>query len=451
MAAIELTDSILPYSLDAEQAVLGSILVDASLVAHVTDKLEADCFHIALHRDIFGVIGKMFVSGEDINIVSLIDNCLRQSVFDTQDEARAYLLKLAETAINPSSIESYAAILTEKYLVRKLMIASKEIYDLAVSGTEEPTQLLDFAEKRIFDIRSDRDVSGLKPIGPIVRDQLRLLAQLAEDPNGAAFTGLHTAFPSVDKLIFGLNPSDLILIAARPGMGKTSFAMNIAVNVAKLYKDKKICVFSLEMSREQIVSRMLSSEGKITSEQMRTGKIEKPQWQSLGDAAQVLNQLEVYVDDTANISIGEMKAKLRRMKNLGVVIIDYLQLMTTNRKDGNRVSEISEITRNLKIMAKELNVPVISLSQLSRGPEQRPDKRPMLSDLRDSGSIEQDADIVLFLYRNGYYDKEDENQNACECIVAKNRHGETGTAPLYWDGQFTRFTDTEYRYENYNH
>ncbi len=450
MAALELTDSILPYSLDAEQAVLGSILVDPTLVSLVTDKLEADCFHVPLHRELFGVIHKMFVSGDDINIVSIIEHSLRHSVFDTQDEARAYLLKLAESAISPSSIETYAEIISDKFLIRKLMTASKEIYDLSASGTEDTSHLLDFAEKTIFDIRSGKDVSGLKPIAPIVRDQLHLLAQLAENPDSPQFHGLSTSFPSLDKFIFGLNPSDLILIAARPGMGKTSFAMNVAVNVAKRYMDKKVCVFSLEMSCEQIVARMMSSEGKITSEQMRTGKIDRTQWKSLGAAVDILSQLEIYVDDTANISIGEMKAKLRRMKNLGVVVIDYLQLMSTNRRDGNRVSEISEITRNLKIMAKELNVPVISLSQLSRGPEQRPDKRPMLSDLRDSGSIEQDADIVLFLYRNGYYDKEDENQNACECIVAKNRHGETGTAPLYWDGQFTRFTDTEYRYENNN-
>ena len=229
-------------------------------------------------------------------------------------------------------------------------------------------------------------------------------------------------------------------------MGKTSFAMNIAVNAARMHPEKKVAVFSLEMSREQLVARMLSSEGRIPSDALKTGRIEPSQWRNLNEAAEMLNMIEVYVDDTANITIGEMKAKLRRMNDLGLVVIDYLQLMSTGRRDGNRVNEVSEITRNLKILAKELNVPVITLSQLSRGPESRENKRPMLSDLRESGSIEQDADIVLFLYRDAYYTKSEENQESCECIIAKNRHGETATVNLRWDGQFTRFSDVEQRY-----
>ena len=443
MAGIEIVDSNLPYSLDAEQAVLGAIIVDSGLISSVTDKLHPEHFHIQRHKDLFAVMSQMFITGQQMDIITIMEHSIRQGVFETQDEARAYLTKLAESTVTTASVESYAAIIEEKYMVRQLMLASKEIYDLATSGQEEPQALLDFAEKKIFDIRSDKEVKGLTLIRPILLDKIKELSALSDDPEGNKMAGLRSGFPSLDKYIFGLNKSDLILIAARPGMGKTSFAMNVATNVAKYYPQKRVCVFSLEMSKEQLVGRMLSSEARISSDQMRTGKISRNEWKSIGEATDVLSQVEMYIDDTANISVGEMKAKLRRMKNLGLVVIDYLQLMTTNRRDGNRVNEISEITRNLKIMAKELNVPVITLSQLSRGPEQRTDKRPMLSDLRESGSIEQDADIVLFLYRNSYYDKTDDRPNSCECIIAKNRHGETNTVGINWDGQFTRFTEAD--------
>ncbi len=446
MAELNISESNLPFNIDAEQIVLGSLIIEPELISKVSDKLSPEHFHIKMHNGIYAVIQKLFVSGEDINIVSVTENCVRQSVFESQDAARTYLFKLTETSVEKSSIESYAEILDEKYLMRQLILASKDIYELASSGTEEPQQMLDYAEKKIYDIRNEKEIKGLVHIGNTVRDTLRNLAYLTEHPEEANKKGMSSGFPNLDRYIYGLNPSDLILIAARPGMGKTSFAMNIAVNAARMNRDKKVAVFSLEMSREQLVGRLLSSEGKISSDQMKTGKIERSQWRGLTEAAEMLNMVELYIDDTASISNGEMKAKLRRMNNLGLVVIDYLQLMSTGRKDGNRVQEISEITRNLKIMAKELNVPVITLSQLSRGPESRTDKRPMLSDLRESGSIEQDADIVLFLYRDAYYTKSEDNASSCECIIAKNRHGETDTVPLRWDGQFTRFSDVETRY-----
>ena len=446
MAELNISESNLPFNIDAEQIVLGSLIIEPELISKVSDKLSPEHFHIKMHNGIYAVIQKLFVSGEDINIVSVTENCVRQSVFESQDAARTYLFKLTETSVEKSSIESYAEILDEKFLMRQLILASKDIYELASSGTEEPQQMLDYAEKKIYDIRNEKEIKGLVHIGNTVRDTLRNLAYLTEHPEEANKKGMSSGFPNLDRYIYGLNPSDLILIAARPGMGKTSFAMNIAVNAARMNRDKKVAVFSLEMSREQLVGRLLSSEGKISSDQMKTGKIERSQWRGLTEAAEMLNMVELYIDDTASISNGEMKAKLRRMNNLGLVVIDYLQLMTTGRKDGNRVQEISEITRNLKIMAKELNVPVITLSQLSRGPESRTDKRPMLSDLRESGSIEQDADIVLFLYRDAYYTKSEDNASSCECIIAKNRHGETDTVPLRWDGQFTRFSDVETRY-----
>jgi len=446
MADFDISDANLPFNIDAEQIILGSLIIDPQLISKVSDKITPDHFHIRTHSGIYGVISKLFVSGEEINIVSVIENCVRQSIFDSNDSARTYIFKLTESSVETSSIESYARILEEKFLVRQLILASKDIYDLAVSNTEEPQKLLDFAEKKIYDIRNEKEIKGLRHIGPIVRDQLRELVHINEHPEDANKKGLSSGFPSLDKVIFGLNPSDLILIAARPAMGKTSFAMNIAVNAARINKGKKVAVFSLEMSCEQLVARMLSSEGRISSDQLRTGRFEKSQWRGIHEAAEMLNQIELFIDDTASITIGEMKAKLRRVENLGLVVIDYLQLMSTNRKDGNRVNEISEITRNLKILAKELSVPVITLSQLSRGPESRTDKRPMLSDLRESGSIEQDADIVLFLYRDVYYTKNEENMETSECIVAKNRHGETRTVNLRFDGQFTRFSDLETRY-----
>ena len=444
MAGLELSELNLPFNLDAEQAVLGSMLVNPDTVHDVVAKLSAAHFKVQLHSDLFSVISGMSISGEDIDIVTVMETAVRKGIFESGDEAKAYLLKLADAAISPSSIESYISIISDKYMVRQLMTVSSEIFELASAGTEETSALLDFAEKKVFDIRDGRDVEGLTHLKTLVTQQLDVLTELSENPESFKGSGLSTSYKNLDNIIFGLNPSDLILIAARPGMGKTSFATNIAANVGKKYPNKTICIFSLEMSKEQIAARILQSEARISSDQMRTGTINDKQWMDIGQAVDVLSQVEIYIDDTASISVGAMKAKLRRMKNLGLVVIDYLQLMSTGRRDGNRVLEISEITRNLKIMAKELNVPVIALSQLSRGPEQRVDKRPMLSDLRDSGSIEQDADIVMFLYRDGYYNKEAQYPNACECIVAKNRHGETGTVPMNWDGQFTRFTGVDF-------
>lgn len=437
-------NNALPFNMEAEQAVLGSVLADPSTVDDITARLHPEHFKIQLHRDLYSVIYQMSINGSKIDVVTVGENALRQGVFESSSDAGTYLMGLANNALNPTLINDYIDIICSKYMVRQLMTVSKEIYDLAASETEETSALLDFAEKKIFDIRDERDLKGLTHIKPLVSQQLDIISELSENPEGSGYVGLRTSFGKLDQIIFGLNPSDLILIAARPGMGKTSFATNIATNVAKNYPNKRVCIFSLEMSKEQIASRILSSEARVTSEEMRTGQFPDSKWNDLGEAVDVLSQVEIYIDDTANIAIGEMKAKLRRMKNLGLVIIDYLQLMSTGRRDGNRVAEITEITRNLKILAKELNVPVICLSQLTRGTEQRPDKRPLLSDLRDSGSIEQDADIVIFLYRDGYYNKEAEYPNACECIVAKNRHGSLGTVPMNWDGQYTRFTGVDH-------
>ena len=445
MAEYDLSGINLPYNLDAEQSVLGAVLMDGEAMADIATVLQPEHFHVQLHKDIYAVMLQMFLSGERIDIVTVLDKIMQQGVFETAEQAKEYLAKLTTAVPSISSVGKYADIVSEKYMTRSLIFAAKDIMDTANAGGEDANTLVDFAEQRIYDIRSGNEVKGLTHISGIVLDRINMLNDLhraAQEGNGPTMTGLSTLYTELDKRIHGLNKSDLIILAARPGMGKTSFAMNIATNVGKKHTDKAIAVFSLEMSKEQIVGRMLSSEASLSSDQMRTGNIPQEKWKDIGRAADILSRLNIYIDDTAGVNVAGIKSKLRRVKNLGLVVIDYLQLMSSTKNyGGNRVVEISDITRNLKIMAKELDVPIICLSQLARGPEQRPDKRPMLSDLRESGSIEQDADIVMFLYRNAYYDKTDPNVNACECIVAKNRHGEPGTVPLGWDGQYTRFTN----------
>ncbi len=448
MAEYDLSGINIPYNLDAEQSVLGAVLMDGDAMAELATTLQPDYFYVSLNRDVYGVMLNMFLAGDKIDVVTVLEAVMRQGVFETSEQAKEYLTRIMTAVPSIASVGKYAAIVAEKYMTRSLIFAAKEIIDSANEGSEDANTLIDFAEQKIFDIRSGAEVKGLTHISGIVLDRVNALNELykrAKEDGGPSMTGLSTLYRELDRRIYGLNRSDLIILAARPGMGKTSFAMNIATNVGKKYNDTAIAVFSLEMSKEQIVSRMISSEASLTSDSMKTGDIPVEKWKDIGRAAEVLSRLNIYIDDTPGITVAAIKSKLRRMKNLGLVVIDYLQLMSSSRNyNGNRVVEISDITRNLKIMAKELNVPVITLSQLARGPEQRPDKRPMLSDLRESGSIEQDADIVMFLYRNSYYDKTDPNVNACECIVAKNRHGETGTVPLGWDGEFTRFTNAEF-------
>lgn len=453
MAEYDISGINIPFNLDAEQSVLGTVLMDSEAMSELATILQPEHFYVAVNKGVYGVMLNMFITGDRIDVVTVLEACMRQGLFETSEQAKEYLTRIMTAVPSISSVSKYAQIVVDKYMVRSLIFAAKEIIDTANEGSEDANTLIDFAEQKIFDIRSGSEIKGLTHISGIVLDRVNALNDLykqAQEGGGSSITGLSTLYKELDKRIYGLNKSDLIILAARPGMGKTSFAMNIATNVGKKYNDKAVAVFSLEMSKEQIVSRMISSEASLTSDAMKTGVIPKEKWKDIGRAAEVLSRLNIYIDDTPGITVAGIKAKLRRMKNLGLVVIDYLQLMSSTKNyNGNRVVEISDITRNLKIMAKELNVPVITLSQLARGPEQRPDKRPLLSDLRESGSIEQDADIVMFLYRNAYYDKTDPNVNSCECIVAKNRHGEPGTVPLGWDGEFTRFTNAEFvRQEN---
>ena len=453
MADYDLTGINLPFNGEAEKSVIGAVLLDGNILGEIISTLHPEHFYIDVYRSIFEVLASMFMASEKIDVLTVLDACVRHGIFENSADARRVLGEAMDSVPSVSTAPKYAGIITEKYLLRSLIFASKEIIDAVNSSADSADNIVDFAEHKIYDIRSGVENKTLTPIRSIVYDRVKALNDLVVESNQnggkAMMTGLSTGFDEIDKRIFGLNKSDLVILAARPGMGKTSFAMNMAVNVSQKHRDKQICVFSLEMSKEQIVSRMLSSEARVPSDVMRTGKLSGTQFSDFMRAADFLQNLEIYIDDTPACNITNIKSKLRRMKNLGAVIIDYLQLMTSaGNYNGNRVAEISEITRNLKIMAKELNVPVIALSQLARGPEQRPDKRPLLSDLRDSGSIEQDADIVLFLYRNSYYDKTDPNQNVCECIVAKNRHGETGTTYLGWHGEYTRFMNIDYKVQS---
>ncbi len=434
----------LPHSLEAEQSVLGAVLIDSTCMDKIAEIIKSPSyFYIPNHKLIYDVMLGMFISGTNIDYITVLE----EMNFEKWDESscKSYLLQLAQIVPSVSNAETYAHIVKDKYNLRTLILAAKEIMEDASSGESEADDILNSAEQKIFDIRRGKNVTGLRRVNEIVVREFDRLDTL-NSKDAKKYSGVPTGIGDLDKVIMGMNKSDLILLAARPGMGKTSFALNIAINVA-VKEDLKVAFFSLEMTKEQIVSRLISIEGMVKGQNLRTGNLSNEEWIRLIEAGDILSKAEIYVDDTPGITIPEMKAKLRRLSTVDLVIIDYLQLMAGTKKISNRVQEISEITRSLKIMAKELDVPVITLSQLSRASEQRTDHRPLLSDLRDSGSIEQDADMVLFLYREGYYssgtNEEQPNQNSGECIVAKNRHGETRSVQLHWQGEFMKFTSME--------
>lgn len=431
----------MPHSIEAEQAVLGAILIDSEVLAVVLDKIKPEFFYTEQHRELFLIMMRKFSDGSKSDPVTVLNEAMGLRVFETAAEGRGYIASLMQIVPSVSNVEDYCNIITEKFYARSLAIIAQQIQSEVASGSYNAATLLDAAEQRIFDIRQGRDVKGLTPLNEVVFGAYDQLAKRT-GPDKEKYLGAKTGFTDLDAVTTGLNRSDLILLAARPGMGKTSFAMNLALNVCRK-QNKAVAVFSLEMSKEQLATRLLSTEALVESSKLRTGKLEQDDWKSLASSADTLCKLPMYIDDTAAITVQQMKAKIRRLSNLGLIVIDYLQLMSSTLKTDNRVTIISEITRQLKIMAKELDVPIILLSQLSRGPEARTDKRPMLSDLRESGSIEQDADIVMFLYRDAYYNKDCPTPNISECIVAKNRHGTTDTIELVWDGQYTRFANKD--------
>lgn len=437
----------LPFSAEAEQSVLGAILLDSDCLTDVMEILpSADYFHLSNHRAIYSAMVNLFVLSKPVDFVTVLEQLKSTKGFD-EATTKTYLMQLADIVPSISRVGEYAKIVRDKYLIRSLIISSREIIEDATQPGDDVAKLIDSAEQRIFDIRDNKNVKGLEKIDDVILQTFDRL-DLLNSPESEFYKGIPTGIGSLDSTITGLNRSDLILLAARPGMGKTSFALNIARNVSVKSK-RRVAFFSLEMTKEQLASRLLSTEGLIEGTKLRTGKLTNEEWVRLIEAGDVLSKADMYFDDTPGITVPEMKAKLRRLKHVDLVIIDYLQLMAASRRIDNRVQEISEITRNLKILAKEFNVPVITLSQLSRASEQRAEHKPQLSDLRDSGSIEQDADIVLFLYREDYYkngegtESDDSDKNSGECIVAKNRHGETRSVPLHWQGEFMRFTAQE--------
>lgn len=435
----EFSSSEQPYSLEAEQSVIGAIMIDTDALSTAMNYLKPESFYIAMHRELYSIITHNFALGVKSDVITVLDEAVRSGVFENSAAGKEYLFSISNDVPSTKNIESYCKIVAEKYYLRALINASKEIMEMCARGEESAEMMLDFAEQKIFDIRQGRDADGLRKIEDVVVEAYDDISKKSGEDR-EKYLGMGSGFSKLDGVITGLNKSDLLIVAARPAMGKTSFVLNIAANVCRHRNDKEVVIFSLEMSNEQLVTRMLSSESLVESEKLLKGTIHDDDWTKLADGAERLSRMQIYLDDTAGITVTQMKAKLRRMKHLGLVIIDYLQLMSSGRRIDNRVTEISEITRQLKLMAKELNVPVIVLSQLSRSVESRTDKRPVLSDLRESGSIEQDADIVMFLYRDHYYNKEKcPDPTLAECIVAKNRHGETGTVPLRWNGQFTLF------------
>ena len=441
--ADELIEKRLPFSMPAEQSLLGAVLIDPASLNEIAALMKGEDFYLEEHKQIYLAMQELFLANREIDVVTLIDMLVTRGVYDKAG-GEDYIRTLSEAVPDALNIKDYARIVKEKSILRQLIAAAGEISESAYSEQESVASILDHAENLIFKIAQGRDTQNFRHIREVLQDVYGHLQELRT--NAEATQGTKTGFSLLDRVLAGMGKSDLVLIGARPGMGKTSFALNIATNVAKQTK-KAVCIFSLEMSAEQLVNRVLSSEALVNSYALRTGELTPEDWEHLAVASGELSGCDILIDDTSGMTVTAMKAKLRRVQNLGLVVIDYLGLMQGDHHNDNRVQEVSEISRSLKIMAEELMVPVICCAQLSRGPESRTDKKPMLSDLRDSGAIEQDADTVIFLYRSEYY-KTDETANnqttsIAEVIIAKNRHGSTGNVNMGWNGQYTKFLTIE--------
>ena len=433
-----------PQSLEAEQAVLGSILIDSRCVSDVVVILKPDDFYLKQNREIFETIYTMFNYSQTIDPVTVLDKLKELGYY--HDNSRDYILQLMQITPTAANVVRYARIVKDKAMLRGLDQAASDITEMVHEGVGTPSEMLETAEKKIFALRKGENGDSLEHIGTVLHRVFDNLAELAQSDSN--IPGLSTGLRDLDTKINGLNKSDLLLVAARPAMGKSAFALNIALNVAKKYK-KTVAIFNLEMSREQLVMRLLANESLVDSKKMATGKLTEDEWGKISLGAASLSQTDIRIDDNPSVTVAEMNAKLRRLDNLGLVIIDYLQLMQGSgygKASENRVQVVGDISRSLKIMAKELNVPVVCLSQLSRAVEGRQDKRPIMSDLRESGAIEQDADSVMFLYRDEYYNENTEEKGVAECIVSKNRHGETGTVKLQWVAQYQCFNDREWKH-----
>ena len=444
----ELLGRRVPHSPQAEQAVIGSMLIDPACIPDVLKTARVEHFYIQSNREIFETIFAMFNFGKVIDPVTVLEEMRSRGVFH-ENTTRQYMFDIMKVTPSSANVEQYVDIIHDKALMRALGEAAANITNMVNEGTGGADEMLELAERQIYAIRSGRAVGGLKPISEIVQEVYSGISDLYE--NGEKLPGISTGLPDLDAKILGLNPSELVLIASRPGMGKTSIALNMALAAAK-ESSKTVAIFNLEMSREQLAIRMLSSEGRVDSQKLLRGNLGAEDFKRIVTAASSLSSVDILIDDNPTLSVADMNAQCRRVKNLGLVVIDYLQLMQSAGGRGyageNRQQVVSDISRMLKIMAKELKVPVVCLSQLSRANESRADKRPMLSDLRESGAIEQDADVVIGLYREGYYNKEYEYPNEAEAIILKNRKGETGKVELMWLPDYTSYGSADKHHNN---
>ncbi len=429
----------MPCSIEAEQYVLGAVIFDNECIGDIVSVLKPDDFYLEQHKRIFEAMINISNRAEPIDLITLKSEL--ESIFDSIGGVD-YLTQLYLMVSTTANLKYHIKIIEEKAILRRLIRSANTITELCFDTAKDVPLVLNSAENEIYKVLQSKKMSDMYPIKDVLAENLSRLEQLMK--NNAKVTGVPTGFRDLDLRTTGLQPSDLVLIAARPAMGKTSFALNIATNAAVRH-NVPVAIFSLEMSKEQLANRILSSEALISSEKLRIADINGDDMAKLAMSINELSKAPIYIDDTAGITVSEIKAKCRRLKlknKLGLVVIDYLQLIQGTSREG-RQQEVSENSRLLKILAKELDVPVITLSQLSRAPDQRTDHHPMLSDLRESGSIEQDADMVMFLYREDYYDPETEKKNTVECMIAKFRNGSTGSVDLGWRGEFTKFMDLD--------
>ncbi|MFO7152016.1 MAG: replicative DNA helicase [Bacillota bacterium] len=431
-----------PHSVEAEQSVLGSMLLSKEAIYVALERLKRDDFYLEAHRAIFDVIAELHENREPVDLITVTETLRSRKMLESVGGV-TYLTTLTEVVPTPANIAQYCKIVEEKALLRRLLEATSQILSMAYEPREDVEELLDEAERKIFAVVQKRRVDSFHHIKDVLLSTFERIEQLYNSKGG--ITGVPTGFPDLDAMTSGLQPSDLILVAARPSMGKTAFALNIAQNAAIKHKIP-VAIFSLEMSKEQLVQRMLCAESNVDSHKLRTGRLDEDDWPKLARAMGPLSEAPIFIDDTPAITCLEIRAKARRLKaekGLGLIVIDYLQLIAGRGQTENRQQEISEISRSLKALARELNVPVLALSQLSRAPDVRSDHRPVLSDLRESGSQEQDSDLVAFLYREDYYNPNTDRKNIAEVIIAKQRNGPTGKVELLWLSQYTKFVSIE--------
>ena len=427
----------LPHNLDAEQSVLGSMIIDKTAIAQVTEVLKADDFYRDSHKIIFAGIMDLFQKDIPIDMITLIEHL--KSIDKLEGAGGiSYITEISNSVPSIANLSSYIKIVDEKAMLRRLIKASNEIIEKSYGGQDQVENVVDFAQKKVFDIAEKRSSSDFESISAVLERGFLEIERLFN--NKGEVTGVPTGFRDLDDKTSGFQSGDMVLIAARPSMGKTTFALNIAQHAA-LKSGKSVVIFSLEMSKEQLAYKLLCAEANVDMLKLRTGNLDDEDWENIARASGPLAASKIYIDDTAGVNVMEMRSKCRRIKiehGIDLIMIDYLQLMSGTGGES-RQQEVSEISRSIKALAKEMHCPVVALSQLSRAPEQRADHRPMLSDLRESGSIEQDADVVMFLYRDEYYNKETEEKNMAECIIAKQRNGPVGTVKLAWLGQYSKF------------